>query len=478
MTKNPAFWIVLVAFSLVLHVAGVDAQTPPSAWLPPQPINEQCCAAYPVPVVDPWGQLHLFWADAEGYIWYSRLTGERWSQPVEVIANPGNGAATGPDVAVDASGRFHLIWRDGGTGGALYYSSANVQEAGGAHSWRAPAELAPQALGAAVAVDPAGVVYVAYSPFQAGESFSVITSQDGNDWSEPLPAPSQLPASFTGGSYLNMALDQAGGLHVAWNSQAYPGGYPEHAIYYQHSTDGGQTWSEPYDPDPLPPEVDNDTTSNFKNKMLNVAIGPAGDVHLTWHQYTGYRFHRWSSDGGVTWSQKEPVFPDMGPAFNGVVDMDFDSSGRMHMVASRGAIWYQTWSMDAGWTPPELVDPKPADWHHHRVAVVGGNQVFLFYPDINETGILWYTHKTVNAPAVAPAPTPTLSNATPTAVVSAPSPAPTPLQTAPIAGEGLATDAGRAPEGNALTLWVWVLTPTFLLIGAVVVIRLKSMGRR
>lgn len=468
-------WVCLLLIFLFSLGATVTAQSPSLTWAPPQPINEQCCAAYPVPVLDPWGQLHLFWADSEGYIWYSRWTGEGWSRPVDVLANPGHDTATGPDVAVDAFGKFHVIWRDGGTGEALYYSSADGQLAGDARAWRTPIELAPKALGAAIAIAPTGVIYVVYTPFQAGESFSIITSRDGNEWSQPLQAPSLLPPNFTGGSNVKLAFDQAGVLHVAWNSQVYPGGYPEHAVFYQHSTDGGLSWSEPYDPDPLPPEVDSNTNSNFKNKMLNVAVGSVGEVHLTWHQYTGFRFHRWSSDGGRTWSEKESVFPEMGAAYNGVVDMAFDSSGRMHVVASRSAIWYRTWSMGVGWTSPELVDPTPANWHHHQVAVLGGNHVFLFYPDINETGILWYTHRDVNAPAIAPLPTPTRVAIAPTPARSTLQPTSTSLPV-PTVG-AIWTETPGTSNGSASALWVWMLAPTVLLVGAVVAVRLMSVRR-
>jgi len=472
-------WLGLLMVAMFLLVQGTDAQATPSAWAPPQPINQECCAAYPVPIVDPWGQLHLFWADADGYIWYAKRTGETWSQPLEVIANPGNSSAAGPDVAVDQTGKFHLIWRDGGAGGALYYSSADAQQAGNARAWRSPIELAPQALGAAIAVGPEGVVVVAYTPFQAGESFAIITTEDGNNWSEPVLALSRLSAGFTGGSYVNLAIDAAGGLHVAWNSQVYPGGYPEHAVFYQKSLDGGLTWSDPYDPDPLPAEVAANANSNFKNKMLNVAVGPDGDVHLTWHQYTGSRFHRWSGDGGVTWSEQEPVFPDMGAAYNGVVDMAFDSGGRMHVVASRGAIWYRTWSREGGWTPPELVDATSADWHHHRVAVVGGNQVYLFYPDINETGILWYIHKTVDAPPTVPLPTPTLGviSAAPPSVAAAPDPIPSSTPT--VNAVPLADAARQAPPTRGdQVVWICAVAPALLLVGAVLVGHLMGNRRR
>lgn len=472
-------WAWLLLIFMIGSGQGVIAQTSSPVWAPPQPINNQCCAAYPAPIADPWGKLHLFWADSDGYIWYARLTDDDWTSPVEVLANPGSGPAAGLDVAIDSSGMFHLVWRDGSTGGPMYYASADVRQASNAHAWNAPVRLADTALGAAIAIGTTDTIYVAYTPFDAAVSFVLITSRDGSNWTAPEPAPSSLTSEFTGGSYISLAVDKDGVLHTAWNSQAYPAGYPEHAVYYQHSLDGGLTWSEPYDPDPLPPEVDANTTSNFKNKLPNVVIGPAGDVHLTWHQYTGYRFHRLSVDGGRTWSEKEPVFPDMGPAYNGVVDMAFDSSGRMHVVASRGAIWYRTWSGDGGWTPPELVDATLADWHHHRVAVVGGNQVYLFYPDINETGILWYTHKTAQAPPSVPAPALTPAAAMPTVQPSVIAPEPTSVLPSNPAATLLPETARQTPYVRSdQQVWIWALMPVLLLVGAVVASRLMARGRR
>lgn len=470
--RKALLWLGVIATWFWMALPGALAQTASSAWAPPQPINEQCCAAYPAPVADPWGQLHLFWVDAEGYIWYARATDDGWTPPVEVLANPAGGPAAGLDAVIDSSGIVHLIWRAGSTGGPVYYSSADVRQAGSSHAWSTPVQLADKALGAAIAIDMADTVYVAYTPFEAAASFSLIVSQDGSTWTAPAPASSSLTSEFTGGSYISLAVDQNGVLHAAWNSQAYPAGYPEHAVYYQHSDDGGVTWSEPYDPDPLPPEVDANTDSNFKNKMLKVAVGPAGDVNLTWHQYTGYRFHRRSIDGGNTWSDRVSVFPDMGAAFNGPVDMAFDSSGRMHVVATRGAVWYRTLSADGQWTPPQLVDPTVADWHHQRVAVVGGNQVYLFYPDINETGILWTTHRTVDAPALAPLPTPAANEpqATSDPQPADDSPTPLPVQTPSTPAAPLPEALRTAPsQSSAGSLWLWVLTPVLLVVGGAVV---------
>lgn len=453
-----------------MSAQSVRAQIDITPWAPPQPIFNLCCAAYPTPVVDPWGGVHLFWADVEGYIWYARLVDGSWTQLVEVIVNPGRNVAVGLDAAVDGAGLLHLLWRDGNTGGAVYYANAPALSAGDARRWRPPIELASKALGAALAVAPNDSLYVVYTPFEAGVSFALISSQDGIQWSTPIFASGQLGSDFTGGSHMALTIDQKGDIHVAWNAQRYPTGYPEHAVYYQRSADGGQSWSAPYDPDPLPPEIEADRESNFKNKMPNVAIDLFQDVHLTWHEYTGQRMHRVSRDGGVTWSEMEPIFPNLGAAYNGPVDMAFDGDGNMHVVAARDGIWYRMRISTGQWTQPELVDARLADWHHQRVAVVGGNQVYLFYPDINATGVLWSTHRSVPAAAIEPLPPPTLhlatapsfmplSNSAPTATAPIPLPTNTPV---PVSWR----EAPNTP--TVMQTWTWVLLPLVVVVSAVI----------
>lgn len=460
---------------VLLHSQGVRGQIDVMPWASPEPLFNQCCAAYPTPVVDFWGQLHLFWADAEGYIWYTKLANDVWTPPVEVLANPGREAAAGLDAAIDGEGVVHLLWRDGHAGGNVYYAAAPVQGAGDARGWRTPIALTSNALGAALAVAPDGSLFVAYTPFAAGQSFELLSSRNGVEWSPSILAPSQLGGNFTGGSYVSMVIDQTGVIHVAWNSQQYPRGYPEHAIFYQHSSDGGMTWSDPYDPDPLPPEVDVNLDSSFKNKMLKVALDALGDIHLTWHEYTGQRLHRVSHDGGITWGEQEVLFPDLGAAFNGPVDMAFDGDGNMHVVAARGGIWYRMRRYDGQWTQPELVDARPADWHHQRLAVVGGNQVYLFYPDINDTGILWSTHRTVAAAVIRPLPSPTPSSTFVASRVSPTIGAPTltAMMPSPTA-TGAPTSWREAPNpSRAAIAWIWVLSPLFLVAGAVITVVLR-----
>ncbi len=479
MLTRPHRWLLLVMLlSLCLSPLTAQAQAGNSQWSPPDTINATCCAAQTEPLVDPWGNLHLFWANEAGYIIYTAWDGTGWSAPVDIIRSPTARPAVHVRAAADQRGFLHLVWATT-AGGPLYYSRAWVTDAGNPHAWAPPQLVAERSLGCDIQVAPDGRVHLVYSEIVDAEGPRHITLSENYEWSQPTAVETDLANGFTVGD-VRMAIGADGVLHLVWGSYRMPGAYPEHAVYYQRSTDGGVTWSAPYDPDPLPPDVEADLTSNYKNKMPNVAVGEQGDVHITWHRYTGYRQHRWSRDGGLTWSQTESVFPDMGPAFNGPVDMAFDSTGRMHVVATRSAIWYRTWTEAQGWLPPALVDANTPDWHHHRVAVYRGNQVFLFYPDINGTGFMWYTHKTVDAPQIEPVSLPERP-----AVTSAQGNpgASGPIGASPPAGSAASEVAPYAPVRSVAPLSTELIMlasilPAALLVGAVVVAQVVRRGKR
>ena len=408
-----------------------DGRALESTWTLPQPLNATCCASWPRPVVDSWGHLHFFWNDNREFITYTFLKsdGSGWSDPIEILSLVTGRAIGQFDVVVDNRGILHLAWIESGTFGPMYYSSASVWGASSARAWSEPILLADQAFGVSIINDSlGGTVHIVYTPFQEGTGFVHISTTNGEAWTEPHEAVSMLGSGWAGGYLIEMAIDSENNLHVFWNSAAYPEGFPPQEVFYQRSVDGGLHWSEPYDPDPLPPDVALDRISAFKNTNPYIAISPEGDVHLTWHCYTGARRHTWSTNGGENWIAVDDIYPQMGAAYNGVVGMAFDSLGRMHTIATRGTVWYQSWDRNSGWGQAELVDTHYANWHHQQVAIVGGRHLHLFYADINETGIIWTTsQELINAPAYSSAPPPTA-----TATATAPPPTPTRIPDIPV----------------------------------------------
>jgi hypothetical protein len=464
--------VVVLAAGLHYPCATLLAQGSAPGWESPQPLNERCCARFPVPLADPWGQMHVFWGERDGFISYARLDDQGWSAPLEIIASPRGNSPFWPSAAVDKEGYLHVAWVDG-AGGPLFYSRAWAFGADDAGAWSEPILLSQKALASSMGVDSTGLVHLVYAPFQPEQGVVHTTTRDGVAWSEPhvVPAGNDLGINWTGRT-VELAVDQQDTLHLAWASGTFPESFPPRAVYYQRSTDGGGTWTLPYDPDPQPPEVVANTESFFKNNLIDVAVGPNGDVHLTWHQYSGVRLHRWSSDGGETWSEKETVFPGLRAAFNGVVDMAFDSAGAMHAVAAEGGVWYRRW-MGGSWGPVQLSDPRAPDWHHQRVAMVAGHRVYLFYADINDTGIIWYTSKVVDAPADAPEPTPTPMLQAPESALDLATPETTHTATAVVTTRAMGPPPDSLQRGDGLAN----LEPVLVGSGLVTLIVIAVAGR-
>lgn len=101
----------------------------------------------------------------------------------------------------------------------------------------------------------------------------------------------------------------------------------------------------------------------FENVKLSddkAAVQPAlvadsnGNYHAVWTR-EGDPFtlvHRYSTDGGQTWSAPETLDPE-GTASGGQIGITPDMQGRVHLVWQTldGKIFYRRWSQQGGWTP-------------------------------------------------------------------------------------------------------------------------------
>ena len=109
-------------------------------------------------------------------------------------------------------------------------------------------------------------------------------------------------------------------------------------IYYTHSVDGAETWSEPLE------IVEGDYA------WPQITTNSAGTVQMLWNEATGQRewWHLFSTDGGLEWTQPERV-----PGFGNVpgpIGMLADGSGTAHLVglgqdnSEEPALIYMTWN--------------------------------------------------------------------------------------------------------------------------------------
>lgn len=483
--------------SLVLLLAAVLSWQPSAQgqgqellWSAPVTINlPGDFSAFPTLLADSAGRLHAFWTTVDNpesstglsVLYYARWSGSSWSTPVDILASPESNPAAramGDLVAVvlDSAGYFHASWVGGN--GYVYHSMVPLDQAGSAHSWSPPQAVALDGLSISGLAARDNTIHLAYtrSPVNSGVSYSRSTD-GGFSWSPPSDISGPLESDHLAHA-VRIAVDGRGRVHVVWHENLMPGNWPPVAAKYMRSPDGGDTWTSPVALDTCDPDKELCGVS-FANVL---AIGP-DEIHLFWDgRPTFARQHKYSTDGGVTWSPPEHIFPELMGSLNGPTVAAVDSAGRIYAVASSGttgvlcSVWH-----NGTWSPSMTVatlDQSP-DPHYQTIAMVAGNEIHIAWHDV---GPIYYTKARTDAPRVAPVPVPTgrISTTGPTVtptVVATPLPAPTPppsLTPKPVPTTTI-LDPVRIPP-NVLALVVGV-APVLLLVALLIVVRASRRNR-
>lgn len=467
-------------------IAQAEKQHSPrnSLWDPPRALFEtEGRASEPVVIADPSGAIHVFWAYAapgaeeEGWaqaIYHASQQDGAWSEPVDVLVSPGGRVARTHSVAADSRGYLHIVWSGGDT---IFYSRAFALEAGAAGAWVPPEAFVSGivALEPAIAVGPDDTLYAVWTQARSGLMF--VRSDDGGEsWTTPqvlYRADSNNELARWG----RIAVDQRGRIHVVLtytieDPEARYGRRDANLLYYLRSDDSGATWSEPFLVTPEP---------DFG--QINVVTLGEDVVHLVWNGRAGRhgRYHRWSQDGGETWSAigeviaPAPANPLGNGGLTGFPALAVDAAGALHMVTTAEQGNFHLRWQDGAWSSPVLISPgldgrgvtgQSSSLEQPSIAISQGNQLHAVFHDGFER--IWYTSAAIDAPYVAPIALPTpasvpaaLPAATPTAVLS-PTAQPTPA-VPPM------TQTGTPDNPSAIAPLLLGVAPAVLLIGAVVV---------
>ena len=164
---------------------------------------------------------------------------------------------------------------------------------------------------------------------------------------------------------------------------------------YMRSTDGGTTWGDAQDLG----------TSTSAPGIEGAAAYTFGDdeVHLTWHGPA--RLHKWSLDGGETWSRPVTIV-NKGAAFGGANALAKDSAGVLHSVtAEAGGVFHAIFN-GSSWNPYDIIDSRYNDPHEQRIVVCRGNEVHITYADRKGTTRVWHSESLVDGPHIDSQPIP------------------------------------------------------------------------
>lgn len=209
------------------------------------------------------GQLFAAWTEFEGALWVSRSTdgGQSFSPPLRVVGQGVGAPARGPSLAVDPAGVIYLAW--------------------------------------AVGEDPAANIHFAKSTDQ-GASFS---------------PPRPILISDAHADAPKIAVDGKGILHLVY-AQSPAGPLQRYYIYYSRSSDGGRTFEQPR-------EIAGPQTGLVSVHFPALSVDEANNLYVLWELYfSGVPHPRglgftYSGDGGLTFAPAS-VIPGSIPTGQGV----------------------------------------------------------------------------------------------------------------------------------------------------------------
>lgn len=344
--------LFLLAIGVGFHVGGAQAKD--DEWAEPINLSMSGAAAAPFLVADTAGQLHAFWQDTfSGYVYTDSADGVVWRSPAAIrvpFSEPPFFVPTDKDfrtlhqpaVVADGNTRLHAFWTN--ADGNLSYSRTlidNVTE--GQTGWTYPTQLVDSASAPRAVVGEDGRLHVTYirlhnTPDQPAGIYYLQSNDGGVSWSVPvrLYESAYLRAVSPGQIHLQMVV-LAGNIYVVWTDPL------QDIVFYIHSSDNGETWTDPWPVDQR--EIDDAPT----------ASGPAGitllvdeqTVHLTWRKGNAEggcsQYYQQSLDNGVTWQPLETVYTNLACATNNWLLLD--QTGALFLLTELDAkVYLQGWN--------------------------------------------------------------------------------------------------------------------------------------
>jgi hypothetical protein len=373
--------------------------------------------------------------------------GSEWSDTYDIAAfrQSEGSEVTRPAIIIDSDGVFHMTFRYN----RVFYSQSRLEGAVSAKSWAKPYPLSVEQIAyfSRIDKDSQGRLHTVFTEnvrtFDCPICYHLFyrySDTNGQDWTIRTDI-STLPI---GTAKPQLVIGPEDNIHVVW--EAGRGGAlgqlsDPTTVMYAASYDRGESWSRPVE----------FVVPDGRAKNITIGIDGMGKLVVVWLALPENTiYYQVSSNQGRSWSDPVPLEGVRGgwavyPARLDHYTMAADSAGNLHLVVvgrlqdERGRLdlVHVTWN-GRSWSEPDLITSYAGDAPEWPRAVVGnGNQLHVVWFVRDEENIfdsdqgqytVWYSSRTINAPAVQPGIIPT---ATPVPVIE-PTPTPAPPTPTPV----------------------------------------------
>lgn len=495
-SRKSLFWLFLAGILLAfpLHPVAADSSV---TWNEPVNLSQTLTGSlHPAIVADAQGNVHVFWSeDVNGptlqqtdlagpanTIMYKRWDGEQWHKTVEILAVPDDELADYVNVAIDHSGRIHLVWT-GITN--LYYSTALLRDAESVYAWSKPqvitSESARTRYEANIAVDSKDNIHVVYAAKGVAPGiFHIVLESDTAFWTSPVRISNYLQENEAAFSELRFIIDDKDRLHAVWSAASVSGF--NQAVYYAGSEAFGEAWNPPIQLGDVGAE---DGFMGFPS-----IISPETDKLLVifGNDSNKFRRERISEDAGRTWGDARIIVPDM-EGVNGFLIPLMDNNKNLHLIinmrptANQIVGIYYAPRNEEGWSPitPIAVDPPSAPTAHYTDATIRlGNEIHVVWTQLRG-GEIWYAKGIIhgvnplNPEPLPPAPL----QATPPVQASSVhlSPTAAPITASTIVVKPVIEDLNTTPPPAVTSPVSAVIISTILVTGLLVIIIVSQIRK-
>jgi hypothetical protein len=200
-------------------------------------------------VVGPEGNLYAAWTEYEGALWVSRSTdrGARFFPPLQVASQGIGTPARGPSLAVDGAGVIYLAWTVGEDRAADIHLAKSTDRGRSFSKPRPVFQTDGHADAPKIAVDGNGTVHLAYAespagPFQRYRIHYSRSNDGGRAFEKPREISGPQTEQLASAHFPALSVDGKGNVYVIWEMYTRPVSYPR-GLGFASSSVGGRTFA-------------------------------------------------------------------------------------------------------------------------------------------------------------------------------------------------------------------------------------------